>query len=111
MGNDGAMQPASSDHLPPHTEDSNGILLDVDGWDDVGDVEVDGEVRDAMARGQRVRALIADQDVELALLMRRLLKSKGFSADTSQRGLEVLARVRANPPELLIVDTMLPEWT
>jgi CheY-like chemotaxis protein len=133
------LQIADAAALPPHTEEDDGILLDAEGWDEDGDLAVEGETRarvDAPPAGgvpeesgispskagqersskqhrtgdsARVRVLVAERDPELSLLIERLLHSKGLEVETVGRGLAVLTRVRRRAPELLILDAELPE--
>jgi DNA-binding response OmpR family regulator len=51
-----------------------------------------------------LEVLIADQDVELAMLYRRFLHSHGLSAETVTGGLECLRRIRQRPPDVLVLD-------
>lgn len=55
------------------------------------------------------QVLVVDDDVDLARLVQRMLQGSGFSVSVAHRGLEALARVREEPPDLLILDAMLPE--
>lgn len=61
------------------------------------------------ARAAIVRVLIGDDDPQLCELVQRLLRSKGLQADGAQRGLALLSLMSEAPPDLLIVDALLPE--
>ncbi|MBW2732411.1 MAG: response regulator [Deltaproteobacteria bacterium] len=57
----------------------------------------------------RPQVLVVDDDVDLARLVQRLLQGVGLTVNVAHRGLEALTRVREDPPDLLILDAMLPE--
>jgi DNA-binding response OmpR family regulator len=68
---------------------------------------------DAMPKRVRMRpmsleVLIADHDVELAMLYSRFLARHGFSAETVTGGLECLRRIRQLSPDVLVLDRDLP---
>jgi DNA-binding response OmpR family regulator len=53
--------------------------------------------------------LIVDDDQELRRLMGRVLRSHGLEVREAGRGLEALSMIRERPPDLLVLDAMLPE--
>ncbi len=53
--------------------------------------------------------LIVDDQPDLAGLMADLLADAGFETRTAENGLEALAEVQSNPPELLLLDVNMPE--
>jgi two-component system, OmpR family, response regulator len=55
------------------------------------------------------RVLIAEDDPELRRLLQRGLAEEGFAPDAVASGAELLARIDAQPPDLLIVDIGLPD--
>jgi len=57
----------------------------------------------------RASVLVVDDDEELRRLMARVLRAKGLEVREAGRGLEALNQIKAAPPELLILDAMLPE--
>jgi DNA-binding response OmpR family regulator len=54
------------------------------------------------------RILIIEDDRDIAELVRRYLEKAGFAVEVKGSGREGLVAVTANPPELLVLDLMLP---
>ncbi|WP_157314364.1 two-component system response regulator RstA [Chitinibacter sp. FCG-7] len=54
------------------------------------------------------RVLFVEDDADLAELIGGFLRSFEFSVDVLPDGLQVIDRVRADPPELILLDIMLP---
>lgn len=54
------------------------------------------------------RILIVEDDAELARLLAEYLVDNGFSADVVSRGDDAVARIVRQPPDLIILDLMLP---
>jgi DNA-binding response OmpR family regulator len=54
------------------------------------------------------RILIVEDDRDIAELVKLFLDKAGYVTDIVTSGGEALARVRANPPDVLILDWMLP---
>lgn len=60
--------------------------------------------------GEGKRVLLADASAESRILLREAMEQTGiFHVDTARTGEEVLQRAAAQPPELLVMDVMLPE--
>lgn len=55
------------------------------------------------------RVLIVEDDHELRSVLRRGLAEEGFRSDSVGSGAELLSRVEADPPDVLIVDIGLPD--
>ena len=55
------------------------------------------------------RILIVEDDHDIALLVARYLDKAGFIADIVSSGPDALAAITARPPEVLILDLMLPQ--
>jgi DNA-binding response OmpR family regulator len=55
------------------------------------------------------QVLIAEDDRDIADLIARYLERAGHATSTVASGAEALRRVRAQPPDVLILDVMLPE--
>lgn len=51
--------------------------------------------------------LIAEDDLELAGLLRRFLERHGFSVAVVEDGESAIERVRSQPPRVLLLDLML----
>jgi phosphate regulon transcriptional regulator PhoB len=57
--------------------------------------------------GQRI--LVVDDEPDLLELVRVNLSQVGFEVETAETGRQALERVRRSPPDLLILDLMLPD--
>jgi DNA-binding response OmpR family regulator len=55
------------------------------------------------------RILVVEDDRDIAVLVARYLEKAGFAADVVSSGGEALAAVAARPPDLLVLDLMLPQ--
>jgi two-component system response regulator MprA len=53
--------------------------------------------------------LVVDDDPEIVSLLRRGLVFEGFNVDTAADGAEALAKIREKPPDLVVLDIMMPE--
>ena len=54
------------------------------------------------------RILIADDEPDLLQIMRDTLETKGFVVETVDDGQEALKAIRANPPDIAILDLRMP---
>jgi DNA-binding response OmpR family regulator len=54
------------------------------------------------------RILVAEDDADIASLVRHYLEKDGFAVETTATGRDVPARVRQTPTDLVILDLMLP---
>ena len=57
----------------------------------------------------RKKLLIVEDNTELAELLRLGLKQAGFAVSTAANGVEALKKARANAPDLVVLDVILPE--
>ncbi|WP_295043845.1 response regulator transcription factor [uncultured Paracoccus sp.] len=57
------------------------------------------------------RILVVDDDAEIRTLLARYLGGQGFRVTTAQDRRECLARVADTPPDLIVLDVMLPDGT
>ncbi len=60
---------------------------------------------------QQARILVIEDEHQIADLLRRGLTFKGYLVDTAASGEEGLDKARDNPPDLVILDLMLPEMS
>ncbi len=60
------------------------------------------------ADGKPIRALVVDDEPELADLMRRGLKMTGWEVSTAHDGFQALKIVREFTPDVLVLDVMMP---
>jgi DNA-binding response OmpR family regulator len=54
------------------------------------------------------RVLVAEDDPDIAALIRHALERAGYGVDVRPTGPEALAYARAQPPDLIVLDLMLP---
>ena len=54
------------------------------------------------------RVLVVDDDADMAAFLARLLQSEGMAVETVADGATALARVSAAPPDLVLLDVMMP---
>jgi DNA-binding response OmpR family regulator len=55
------------------------------------------------------RALVVEDDPDIAALIDRYLQKAGYSTDVTRSGRDVVAMVRRRPPDVLVLDLMLPD--
>jgi DNA-binding response OmpR family regulator len=55
------------------------------------------------------RVLVVEDDADIAQLLERYLEKAGFSTEALSSGRDALAAIAARPPDLLILDLMLPQ--
>jgi len=61
--------------------------------------------------GAPARILIADDDPIILRLLQVNLDLEGFAVDTAARGEDALARARETPPDVILLDVMMPGLT
>jgi len=64
--------------------------------------------RVAPTQATTFRVLVVDDDPDMAAYLARLLVSEGFSAHTVQSGNAAMAYVKSTPPDLILLDVMMP---
>ena len=62
----------------------------------------------APADRPRVRALVVDDEPSLVTVVAGYLTREGYAVDTAVDGEAALAAARANPPDIVVLDLMLP---
>lgn len=55
------------------------------------------------------RVLVVDDDPDMAAFFARMLAKEGMRADTLHDGAAALRQVMASPPDLVLLDVMLPD--
>jgi two-component system alkaline phosphatase synthesis response regulator PhoP len=55
------------------------------------------------------RILVVDDEADFAALVQGNLEKEGFQVDLAYNGEEGLAKVKANPPDAIVLDVMMPE--
>lgn len=58
---------------------------------------------------ERVRVLVVDDDSDLVVLVKHILRSSGFDVLSANNGIEALRRAREVQPDLVLLDLMMPE--
>lgn len=58
---------------------------------------------------ERVRVLVVDDDSDLVILLKHILRSSGFDVLSANNGVEALRRAREVQPDLVLLDLMMPE--
>lgn len=56
------------------------------------------------------RIFVVDDEPDVVDLLRTILEAEGFEVETATDGRTAVARLVAHPPELLILDLMMPEF-
>jgi diguanylate cyclase (GGDEF)-like protein len=57
----------------------------------------------------KARILVADDEPDLLIVMKDTLESEGFAVETADDGKAALEAIRRDPPDLAIIDLMMPE--
>ncbi len=57
------------------------------------------------------RILVTDDEPDIVLIIKSALQSEGFEVETANTGAECLERANANPPDLVLLDFMMPGMT
>ncbi|WP_370290214.1 response regulator transcription factor [Nocardioides sp.] len=60
--------------------------------------------------GTPLRALVVDDEVNIAELVAMALRYEGWTVDTAHTGGEAVAAVRAGGPDVVVLDMMLPDF-
>jgi len=55
------------------------------------------------------RILVVDDEADFCSLVQSNLEKQGFEVDVAYDGDECLAKVKANPPDAIILDVVMPE--
>jgi two-component system alkaline phosphatase synthesis response regulator PhoP len=55
------------------------------------------------------RVLVVDDEPDFVAVVKRNLEQEGFEVEEAYDGDEGLKRVRANPPDAIVLDVMMPE--
>ncbi|MFH1985740.1 MAG: response regulator [Pseudomonadota bacterium] len=55
------------------------------------------------------RILVVDDEPDFAAIVQGNLEKEGFTVDVAYNGVEGLEKVKANPPDAIVLDVMMPE--
>jgi two-component system response regulator ResD len=69
---------------------------------------LEGEVVSSLPDLTRVRVLVVDDDVTVSDVLTLYLQRAGFAVDRAGDGFAALASAAASPPDLVVLDLMLP---
>ncbi|MBC9928221.1 response regulator transcription factor [Leucobacter sp. cx-169] len=61
------------------------------------------------ANGEKIRALVVDDEESLSSLLAMALRYEGWDVSTAASGQEALAAVRSFEPDIMVLDIMLPD--
>jgi two-component system phosphate regulon response regulator PhoB len=61
-----------------------------------------------MESNHKLRVLLVEDETDLLFLLQRALREQGFEIETCVEGQIALARALASPPEVFVLDWMLP---
>lgn len=59
--------------------------------------------------GDQKRILVVDDEPDFASIVQTNLESEGFTVEVAYDGVQGLAKVNENPPDLIVLDVMMPE--
>ena len=71
-------------------------------------VEKDEQRRETSVEPRPTRILLADDDMELARVLRKGLEREGYDVTVAFDGREALAMIRDTRPALVVLDVMMP---
>jgi CheY-like chemotaxis protein len=57
----------------------------------------------------KLRLLVVDDNLDNALLLQALLEEEGYSVEVADSGQAALQQMRITPPDLVLLDVMMPE--
>ena len=55
------------------------------------------------------KILVVDDEPDHCALVQRILERAGFAVEVAYDGLECLQKVKANPPDAIVLDVIMPE--
>jgi len=55
------------------------------------------------------RILVVDDEPDFAAIVQGNLEKEGFEVDVAYNGVEGIEKVKANPPDAIVLDVMMPE--
>ncbi len=55
------------------------------------------------------RILVVDDEPDLSSIIKMNLEKEGFEVELAYNGVEGLEKVKANPPDAIVLDVMMPE--
>ena len=58
---------------------------------------------------KKLKLLVVEDDPQSLYMLQFLLQKKGYRVETAAHGVEALEKARADPPDMIISDTLMPE--
>ena len=58
---------------------------------------------------EKKRILVVDDEPDFCAIVQGNLEKEGYAVEVAYDGVEGLAKVRANPPDAIVLDVMMPE--
>lgn len=58
---------------------------------------------------EKKRILVVDDEPDFCSIVQGQLEKEGFEVEIAYNGIEGLEKVRANPPDAIVLDVMMPE--
>ncbi len=55
------------------------------------------------------RILVVDDEPDLVAMVKKNLEKAGYQVEVAYNGVEALEKVKANPPDAIVLDVMMPE--
>ena len=56
-----------------------------------------------------MRILLVDDEPDIIYLLKKLLESEGYTIDCAYDGMEALEKVRADRPDIVLLDILMPK--
>jgi CheY-like chemotaxis protein len=63
----------------------------------------------SQSKGQAQSILVVDDIEDNLFLLQSILTEEGYEVDIAQSGKSALAKIEASPPDLVLMDTMMPQ--
>lgn len=55
------------------------------------------------------RILVVDDEPDFVAMMKELLVDEGYEIEVAYNGVEAINKVKSNPPDVILLDVMMPE--
>jgi two-component system alkaline phosphatase synthesis response regulator PhoP len=55
------------------------------------------------------RILVVDDEPDLVAMVKKNLEKQGFQVEVAYNGVEAMEKVKASPPDAIVLDVMMPE--
>ncbi len=55
------------------------------------------------------RILVVDDEPDFVALVKKNLEQEGYAVEVAYNGVEAIQKVKANPPDAMVLDVMMPE--